>query len=201
MRKKTALVFYLLVCGCAREEPSYPQPSYYSQPTYYPPPPSPLPPPPPPPPQSQQEPLPPSPRSRPDVATPEPDPEPEPETKPSPHRDPDQSAREKLDPFFQLVAAGLFKMAWPTATYRSYEFRGISPGRVTKTRFSFQSTVRLHGRSNLTGQPIWVDAVGEVVATKNGDGKWELKFQHSWGEFKAFWPPGATIGIVSETLK
>ena len=100
----------------------------------------------------------------------------------------------------RLGAHVAFKCAWPTATFTRYEYKGMSFPKYDRANkeLSFNVTTRLYGKSNWTGNTIWVDGVITVGVNRNDIMRVK---DAKWGSYDALWPPGATLQLIGKVLE
>jgi hypothetical protein len=85
------------------------------------------------------------------------------------------------------VAAVVYNVAWPTATYERVTFRSLNPA-ANGADVAF----RLHGKSLFADGDLWLDVImqvrgGEITGLK-------------WGDNNGFVPPGLTTGAMLEAI-
>jgi len=90
------------------------------------------------------------------------------------------------------IAALVYNVAWPTATYERVTFGSLRP-----VANGADVTFRLHGKSALADGDLWLDVImkvrsGEITGLE-------------WGDYNGFFPPGLTtgtlLGAVNEVTK
>lgn len=100
----------------------------------------------------------------------------------------EDSNHNSLADFCNAVARSVYALAWPSATYRTWEFRDLQ----TKSD-EIDLTIRLFGQSYFDGSDLWTDVTFDIEGG-------ELR-QVYWGTNNAILvPPGATVSAAKDAM-